>query len=201
MNTSLDPLAVVLCKSPHWSHVTPSIFNPCCPSLSQSASLCSIRFILNLYKLPWLLQGQGRDELKLKKVPLHRQHILQDVRHWGTVISSQADSPPNTYCNVRVIRVIIAPLLSTSTRVSRARVGFQSLIHHHVFDSRSRLVLAMKKVLLRLSLNTTVPATLTKKLNILWSFIKMHLQFKVLIFLSSGKQVRFVYESFRRMQP
>ncbi|KAG6333472.1 hypothetical protein ID866_5621 [Astraeus odoratus] len=42
---------------------------------------------------------------------------------------------------------------------------------------------------------------LDKKLDILWSFIKMHLQSKVLVFLSSGKQVRFVYESFRRMQP
>ena len=42
---------------------------------------------------------------------------------------------------------------------------------------------------------------LDKKLDILWSFVKMHLQSKVLVFLSSGKQVRFVYESFRRMQP
>ncbi|KAL4072192.1 DEAD-domain-containing protein [Scleroderma citrinum] len=42
---------------------------------------------------------------------------------------------------------------------------------------------------------------LDKKLDVLWSFIKMHLQSKVLVFLSSGKQVRFVYESFRRMQP
>jgi len=42
---------------------------------------------------------------------------------------------------------------------------------------------------------------LDKKLDVLWSFVKMHLQSKVLVFLSSGKQVRFVYESFRRMQP
>lgn len=42
---------------------------------------------------------------------------------------------------------------------------------------------------------------LDKKLDVLWSFIKMHLQSKVLVFLSSGKQVRFVFETFRRMQP
>ncbi|KAI6038586.1 DEAD-domain-containing protein [Pisolithus marmoratus] len=42
---------------------------------------------------------------------------------------------------------------------------------------------------------------LDKKLDVLWSFIKLHLQSKVLVFLSSGKQVRFVFETFRRMQP
>ncbi|KAI6015035.1 DEAD-domain-containing protein [Pisolithus orientalis] len=42
---------------------------------------------------------------------------------------------------------------------------------------------------------------LDKKLDVLWSFIKVHLQSKVLVFLSSGKQVRFVFETFRRMQP
>jgi ATP-dependent RNA helicase DDX10/DBP4 len=31
---------------------------------------------------------------------------------------------------------------------------------------------------------------LDKKLDMLWSFIKSHLQSKILIFLSSGKQVR-----------
>jgi ATP-dependent RNA helicase DDX10/DBP4 len=42
---------------------------------------------------------------------------------------------------------------------------------------------------------------LDKKLDILWSFIKTHLQSKVLVFLSSCKQVRFVFETFCKMHP
>lgn len=43
--------------------------------------------------------------------------------------------------------------------------------------------------------------TLDKKLDILWSFIKTHLHSKILVFLSSGKQVRFVFETFCKMHP
>ncbi|VDB87171.1 unnamed protein product [Peniophora sp. CBMAI 1063] len=46
-----------------------------------------------------------------------------------------------------------------------------------------------------------VVTPLDKKLDVLWSFIKTHLQSKTLVFLSAAKQVRFVYEAFRRMQP
>ncbi|GBE89884.1 ATP-dependent RNA helicase dbp4 [Sparassis crispa] len=46
-----------------------------------------------------------------------------------------------------------------------------------------------------------VVCELDKKLDILWSFIKSHLQSKVLVFLSSCKQVRFVFEVFCRMHP
>lgn len=42
---------------------------------------------------------------------------------------------------------------------------------------------------------------LDKKLDILWSFIKSHLQTKTLVFMSSGKQVRFVFETFCKMHP
>ncbi|KAL1748300.1 P-loop containing nucleoside triphosphate hydrolase protein [Schizophyllum fasciatum] len=42
---------------------------------------------------------------------------------------------------------------------------------------------------------------LDEKLDLLWSFIKTHLQSKTLVFLSSCKQVRFVYETFCKMQP
>lgn len=40
-----------------------------------------------------------------------------------------------------------------------------------------------------------------EKLSVLWSFIKTHLKSKMIIFLSSGKQVRFVFETFRKMKP
>ncbi|EJU01294.1 DEAD-domain-containing protein [Dacryopinax primogenitus] len=42
---------------------------------------------------------------------------------------------------------------------------------------------------------------LDKKLDVLYSFIKAHLKSKALVFLSSGKQVRFVFEAFRKLQP
>jgi ATP-dependent RNA helicase DDX10/DBP4 len=42
---------------------------------------------------------------------------------------------------------------------------------------------------------------LPEKLDILWSFIKTHLQSKTLVFMSSCKQVRFVFETFCRMHP
>ncbi|KAH9928023.1 DEAD-domain-containing protein [Epithele typhae] len=42
---------------------------------------------------------------------------------------------------------------------------------------------------------------LPHKLDVLWSFIKSHLQAKTLVFLSSCKQVRFTFETFCRMHP
>lgn len=42
---------------------------------------------------------------------------------------------------------------------------------------------------------------LPEKLDVLWSFIRANLKKKILVFLSSGKQVRFVYEAFRHLQP
>lgn len=40
-----------------------------------------------------------------------------------------------------------------------------------------------------------------QKLNTLYGFLKSHLKSKVLVFFSSSKQVRFVYETFRKLQP
>lgn len=42
---------------------------------------------------------------------------------------------------------------------------------------------------------------LHEKLSLLWSFIKSHLQSKILVFVSSSKQVHFIYEIFRKLQP
>jgi ATP-dependent RNA helicase DDX10/DBP4 len=42
---------------------------------------------------------------------------------------------------------------------------------------------------------------LPEKLDTLWSFIRANLKSKILVFLSSGKQVRFAYECFRHLQP
>lgn len=42
---------------------------------------------------------------------------------------------------------------------------------------------------------------LDRKIDVLWTFIKSHLGCKTLVFLSSCKQVRFVYEAFRHLRP
>ena len=42
---------------------------------------------------------------------------------------------------------------------------------------------------------------LEKKIEVLWSFIRTHLNAKTLVFFSSCKQVKFVYEIFKRMRP
>lgn len=46
-----------------------------------------------------------------------------------------------------------------------------------------------------------ITTSLDMKLSILFSFIKTHLKKKILVFLSSCKQVRFVYETFCKLQP
>ncbi|MBW0496126.1 hypothetical protein O181_035841 [Austropuccinia psidii MF-1] len=42
---------------------------------------------------------------------------------------------------------------------------------------------------------------LNSKLDYLWGFLKTHLKTKMIVFLSSCKQVRFVYETFRHLRP
>lgn len=46
-----------------------------------------------------------------------------------------------------------------------------------------------------------VTCNLPDKLDILFSFIRTHLKTKILVFLSSCKEVRFVYETFKKLRP
>lgn len=46
-----------------------------------------------------------------------------------------------------------------------------------------------------------VVCELWEKLDTLFAFIKTHLKMKLLVFFSSSKQVRFAYETFRKLQP
>ncbi|PSR85340.1 DEAD-box ATP-dependent RNA helicase [Actinidia chinensis var. chinensis] len=48
---------------------------------------------------------------------------------------------------------------------------------------------------------TAMIVPLDKKLDMLWSFIKAHLNSRILVFLSSCKQVRFVFEAFKKLRP
>ncbi|KAL6999301.1 DEAD-box ATP-dependent RNA helicase 32 [Sarracenia purpurea var. burkii] len=48
---------------------------------------------------------------------------------------------------------------------------------------------------------TAIIVPLDQKLDMLWSFIKAHLNSRILVFLSSCKQVRFVFEAFKKLRP
>ncbi|KAK1323017.1 DEAD-box ATP-dependent RNA helicase 32 [Acorus calamus] len=48
---------------------------------------------------------------------------------------------------------------------------------------------------------TVIEVPLDQKLDMLWSFIKTHLNTKILVFLSTNKQVKFVYEAFKKLRP
>ncbi|GLT62105.1 hypothetical protein SLA2020_347680 [Shorea laevis] len=48
---------------------------------------------------------------------------------------------------------------------------------------------------------TAMIVPLDQKLDMLWSFIKAHLNSKILVFLSSSKQVKFVFEAFKKLRP
>ena len=46
-----------------------------------------------------------------------------------------------------------------------------------------------------------ITTPLPEKINTLWSFIKANLRSKMIVFVSSSKQVRFIYECFRALKP
>ncbi|KAA8523687.1 hypothetical protein F0562_010110 [Nyssa sinensis] len=48
---------------------------------------------------------------------------------------------------------------------------------------------------------TAMIVPLDQKLDMLWSFIKAHLNSRILVFLSSCKQVKFVFEVFKKLRP
>lgn len=48
---------------------------------------------------------------------------------------------------------------------------------------------------------TAIIVPLDQKLDMLWSFIKSHMNSKILVFLSSCKQVKFVFETFKKLRP
>ncbi|PIM99292.1 RNA Helicase [Handroanthus impetiginosus] len=48
---------------------------------------------------------------------------------------------------------------------------------------------------------TAMVVALDQKLDMLWSFIKAHLNSRILVFLTCCKQVKFVYEAFKKLRP
>ena len=83
----------------------------------------------------------------------------------------------------------------TQTVAQLARLSLEDPVHIGVQEAGSSTATPAS-----LSQHYSV-CTLDRKLDVLWSFIKTHLHSKTLVFLSSGKQVRFVFEAFCKMQP
>ncbi len=79
--------------------------------------------------------------------------------------------------------------VSDLARLSLKEPEFVSV--HEAADSATPSTLQQNYVL----------SPLAEKLDTLWSFIRANTKKKILVFFSSGKQVRFVYESFRHLQP
>jgi len=84
----------------------------------------------------------------------------------------------------------------TESVTSLARLSLQSPVSISTFDPASQSGITPQSLSQHYLL-----CTLEQKLSILWSFIKSHLQSKVLVFMSSCKQVRFVFETFCKMHP
>ncbi|XP_078699336.1 putative ATP-dependent RNA helicase DDX10 [Branchiostoma floridae x Branchiostoma belcheri] len=74
-------------------------------------------------------------------------------------------------------------------RLSLKNPVYISVHEHHKFSTPQKLK------------QSYLVCELHQKLDLLFSFIKNHLRSKVLVFLSSCKQVRYVYEAFCRLQP
>ncbi|KAG9160654.1 hypothetical protein Leryth_023988 [Lithospermum erythrorhizon] len=48
---------------------------------------------------------------------------------------------------------------------------------------------------------TAITVPLDQKIDMLWSFVKAHLNSRMLVFLSTCKQVKFVFETFKKLRP
>ncbi|KAK6431490.1 ATP-dependent RNA helicase dbp4 [Oleoguttula sp. CCFEE 5521] len=89
-------------------------------------------------------------------------------------------------------------MLFSATQTRRvadlARLSLRDPEYISVHESASS---ATPKTLQQNYVLTPIP----EKLDTLWSFLQSSKKSKIVVFLSSGKQVRFVYETFRHMQP
>ena len=162
----------------------------------------------------------GGKSLQEERERLHRMNIL--VCTPGRILQHMDQTAVLDVSNLQML------VLDEADRIMD--MGFQSTVDaivEHLPKQRQTLLFSAtqtKKVsdLARLSLrdpeyvavheaaSSATPSTLQQnyiitplpeKLDILWSFIRANVKAKILVFLSSGKQVRFVYEAFRHLRP
>ncbi len=162
----------------------------------------------------------GGKSLQEERERLHRMNIL--VCTPGRILQHMDQTAALDVSNLQML------VLDEADRIMD--MGFQDTVDaivEHLPKQRQTLLYSAtqtKKVsdLARLSLkdpeyvavheaaSSATPSTLQQnyivtplpeKLDTLWSFIRANLKSKILVFLSSGKQVRFVYETFRHLRP
>lgn len=162
----------------------------------------------------------GGKSLQEERERLHRMNIL--VCTPGRILQHMDQTAVLDISNLQML------VLDEADRIMD--MGFQNTVDaivEHLPKGRQTLLYSAtqtKKVsdLARLSLrdpeyvavheaaSSATPSTLQQnyivtplpeKLDTLWSFIRANLKSKILVFVSSGKQVRFVYETFRHLRP
>jgi ATP-dependent RNA helicase DDX10/DBP4 len=98
-------------------------------------------------------------------------------------------------------QTILFSATQTSSVQTLARLSLKNPIHISTASLRKTLEqdtrLSTPKSLEQSVLFTSLP----HKIDHLWSFIKQHTNEKIIVFVSSCKQVRYIYESFCRLQP
>lgn len=162
----------------------------------------------------------GGKDLKQEQQRISKMNIL--VCTPGRLLQHMDQTPEFETLNIQIL------VLDEADRIMDQ--GFQremNAIIEHLPKERQTLLFSATQTksvsdLARLSLRdseyvavhegatTSTPAKLVQKyikcplpmkLDILFSFIRTHLKSKILVFLSSCKQVRFVFEAFCKMQP
>ncbi|KAL7750727.1 ATP-dependent RNA helicase dbp4 [Sorochytrium milnesiophthora] len=161
----------------------------------------------------------GGKDVKIEKDRVHRMNIL--ICTPGRLLQHMDETPGFDCSNLQIL------VLDEADRI--LDMGFAKTVNAIVENlPRSRQTLLFSaaqtksvKDLARLSLKdpdyvavhekadsatpsqlmqTYVVCELSEKLDLLWSFIRTHTQHKTVVFVSSCQQVRFIYETFRRMR-
>lgn len=100
-------------------------------------------------------------------------------------------------------QTILFSATQTSSVQTLARLSLKNPIHISTaslranFEQDNNTKLSTPKSLEQSVLFTSLP----DKIDHLWSFVKQHTNEKIIVFVSSCKQVRYIYESFCRLQP
>ncbi|XP_065859948.1 DEAD-box ATP-dependent RNA helicase 32-like [Euphorbia lathyris] len=182
--------------------------------------LCSLKAVGKFHGFSGGLLIGGRKEVDIEKENVNELNIL--VCTPGRLLQHM-DETPNFDCSQ--LQVLV---LDEADRI--LDVGFQKTLNAIISQlpkHRQTLLFSATQTksvqdLARLSLKdpeyvgvheksttatpsrlqqTAMIVPLEQKLDMLWSFIKAHLNSKILVFLSSCKQVKFVYEAFKKLRP
>ncbi|ORZ40199.1 P-loop containing nucleoside triphosphate hydrolase protein [Catenaria anguillulae PL171] len=140
----------------------------------------------------------GGKDIKQEKTRLSRLNILiatpgRLLQHMDETPGFDADQYPNAILDFLPKSRQTLLFSATQTRSVRdlARLSLKDPDYIAVHDQGNPNQLSQAYIV----------SPLPDKLDLLWSFLKTHLQHKSIVFLSSCKQVRFVFEAFCKLKP